>query len=75
MIGAGNGRNEFMTADARVLPLVTEADLLAYVDGQLTPHRRVAVEAHLARHPDLAARVTADLAILRGLRLLFGRVQ
>lgn len=62
-----------MTANARVLALVTEADLLAYVDGQLTPHRRLAVEAHLARHPHLADRVAADLAILRGLRRLFGR--
>ena len=26
---------------------ITEADLNAYVDGELTPERRAAVEAHL----------------------------
>lgn len=36
---------------------VTEMDLHAYVDGQLPPTRRAAVEAHLAAHPDAAAAV------------------
>lgn len=62
-----------MSANARVFTLVTEADLLAYVDDQLPPHRRPAVEAHLARHPEIAARIAADLAILHGLKRLFGR--
>lgn len=65
-----------MSANApRIFALVSEDDLLAYVDGKLAPHRRKAVEAHLASHPEAAARVAADLAILRGLRRLFGRVQ
>ena len=40
---------------------ITEGDLLAYVDGQLPAMRRVEVEAHLARHPDDAARVMGAL--------------
>ena len=34
-------------------------DLQAYVDGELHPQRREAVERHLAEHPDDAARVAA----------------
>lgn len=52
---------------------VTEADLLAFVDGHLPPARRAEVEAYLMRHPIQARRVAADLALLEGLRLLFGR--
>ncbi len=48
---------------------ISEADLHAYVDEQLTPERRIAVEAHLARHPNLAARVMADLRGRDELRL------
>lgn len=51
---------------------VTEDDLLAFVDGQLAPERRALVEEHLARHPPDAARIAADCAIAKGLRLLFG---
>ena len=40
-----------------------ENELLAYVDDQLEPTRRQAVEAALAQHPDLAARVMADLSL------------
>lgn len=40
---------------------VSEEDLLAYVDGQLDVARRVAVEAYLQEHPDLAARVMQDM--------------
>jgi anti-sigma factor RsiW len=38
---------------------VTEDELHAYVDGELPPDRRDAVEAWLAVHPDDAARVSA----------------
>jgi len=38
---------------------ITEADLHAYVDGELSPARRADVEAHLAGHPDAALRVRA----------------
>lgn len=52
---------------------VTETDLLAFVDGQLPPARRAEIETYLVRHPGEARRVAADLALLEGLRLLFGR--
>jgi anti-sigma factor RsiW len=48
---------------------ITEADLHAYVDEQLTPARRIAVEDHLSRHPELAARVMADLRMRDALRV------
>jgi anti-sigma factor RsiW len=51
---------------------VTEADLLAYVDGRLDAERTATVEAHLADHSEDAARIAADLAIQAGLRMLFG---
>ncbi len=41
---------------------VLEAELHAYVDGELPADRRAAVEAWLAAHPDDAARVNAWLA-------------
>lgn len=53
--------------------MVTEADLLAYVDGRLDTGRRSEVEAHLLRCPQDAGRIAADLALQEGLRLLFGR--
>lgn len=34
---------------------ITEADLNAYIDGCLTPARRIDVEAYLALHPEVAA--------------------
>jgi len=51
--------------------LITEADLLAYVDDQLDVARRIEVEAYLARHPDAAAQVMADLKNRDALRLAF----
>ncbi|MBC7906582.1 MAG: hypothetical protein H7Y60_07525 [Rhodospirillaceae bacterium] len=54
-------------------PPVTESDLLAFVDGQLPPTRRTEIEDYLVRCPTAAHRVAADLALLEGLRLLFGR--
>lgn len=50
---------------------ITEADLSAYVDGELDAMRRVEVEAHLARHPEDAARVMADLRDRDALREAF----
>lgn len=52
---------------------VTETDLLAFVDERLPARRRAEIADHLARHPADAYRVAADLALLDGLRLLFGR--
>lgn len=52
---------------------VTETDLLAFVDDCLPSRRRAEIADHLARHPADAHRVAADLALLDGLRLLFGR--
>ncbi len=48
---------------------ITEADLHAYVDDQLTSMRRILVEAYLSQHPKLAARVMADLRGRDELRL------
>jgi anti-sigma factor RsiW len=49
---------------------ITEVDLLAYVDGQLDPARRIEVEEHLAHNPQAAARIMADLKDRDALRLL-----
>lgn len=49
---------------------ITEADLLAYVDDQLDPARRIEVEEHLAHAPDAAAQIMADLKDRDSLRLL-----
>lgn len=48
---------------------VMPADIDAYVDDQLEGLRRIAVEAHLAINPALAARVMADLRLRDELRL------
>lgn len=53
--------------------VVTEGDLLAFVDDALPSWRRAEVAEHLAQCPADATRVAADLALLNGLRLLFGR--
>jgi len=55
--------------DERVAEHVTEAELHAYVDGQLDTAGRVEVEAHLQRHPEAAARVMAWLRLRDELRL------
>ncbi|HLO76735.1 MAG TPA: hypothetical protein VK196_09810 [Magnetospirillum sp.] len=52
---------------------VSESDLLAFVDECLPSERRAEIERHLARHPADAYRVAADLALMDGLRLIFGR--
>jgi len=55
--------------DERVTEHVTEAELHAYVDGQLDTAGRVEVEAHLQRHPEAAARVMAWLRLRDEVRL------
>jgi anti-sigma factor RsiW len=49
---------------------ITEADLLAYVDDQLDPARRIEVEEHLAHNPEAATRIMADLKDRDTLRLI-----
>jgi len=48
---------------------VTDADLDAYVDGELDVARRIAVESYLSDHPVTAAKVMADLSVRGELRL------
>lgn len=48
---------------------VCDYDLCAYVDGQLDPLRRLEVEDFLARNPDAAAAVMADLHSNNAIRL------
>jgi hypothetical protein len=50
---------------------IGDAELNGYVDGQLDAAGRIEVEDHLARHPELAARVMADLRARDALRLAF----
>jgi anti-sigma factor RsiW len=51
---------------------ITETDLHAFVDDQLDVARRIEVEDHLARHPEIAARVMSDLRTRDALRLTLG---
>lgn len=48
---------------------VIDADLDAYVDGELDVARRIEVESYLSDHPAIAAKVMADLSIRGELRL------
>ncbi|WFU08374.1 anti-sigma factor [Rhizobium sp. CB3090] len=48
---------------------VIDADLDAYVDGELTVARRVEVESYLSEHPAIAAKVMADMSIRGELRM------
>jgi len=54
--------------------LVTEEELHALVDGELSPDRQEAVAAWLAAHPDRAALVTAWRAQADAIRARFGVV-
>ena len=54
--------------------LVTEAELHAYVDRQLTPERQREIEAYLARRPEEALRVEIYRAQKRELQALFNPV-
>lgn len=53
---------------------ITEADLHAFVDGQLTPERQHEIAAYLASRPDEAQRVESYRAQKRNLRALFDPV-
>lgn len=53
---------------------ITEADLEAYIDGEVDAMRRVEIEAHLARNPEDAARVMADLRDRDALREAFATI-
>jgi anti-sigma factor RsiW len=55
-------------------PPITEADLHAYVDGQLTPARQLEVASWLASRPEEAARVSAYIEHKQGLHDLFDPV-
>ncbi len=51
---------------------ITEADLHAFIDGQLDVARRVDVEGYLSHSPTAAARVMADLHARDALRMALG---
>jgi anti-sigma factor RsiW len=53
---------------------ITEADLHAYIDGQLAPERQADMQAYLAQHPDAAQRFAAYRSQTQGLRALFAPV-
>ncbi len=53
---------------------VSEADLMAYVDGELDEVQRAIVEVHLARHPEDAATVAALRKQNDAIRALYGPV-
>ncbi len=54
---------------------ITEAELHAFVDGQLTPERQREIEAALAQRPEEAQRVQSYRDQKRELRALFDPVQ
>ena len=53
---------------------ITDSDLIAFVDGELDVMRRLEVEAHLARNPEVAARIMADMHDSDALRAAFARL-
>ena len=57
--------------DRQSAPAPSDADLMAYADGQLSGAARARVEAHLAEHPDAAARVDEFRAQSAALDKLF----
>lgn len=54
---------------------VVETDLQRYIDGHISLPRRIAVEAHLAARPELAARVMQDMRLRDELTLALAQVQ
>jgi anti-sigma factor RsiW len=55
----------------QISTIPTEAEIQAYIDGELDLPRRIEVEAHLEANPTLAAQVMADLRLRDALRLAF----
>lgn len=53
----------------KIVDPIIDADLDAYVDGELTLARRVEVESYLSEHPEIAAKVMADMSIRGELRM------
>lgn len=53
---------------------ITDQDLHAYVDGELSPARRLEIETYLAEHPEAAARVHAYREQNQALKALFNPV-
>lgn len=47
---------------------VSSFDLLAYVDGALSPHRQKEVAAWLAKHPDVQQQLEQDMALNKTLK-------
>ncbi|MDO6963636.1 anti-sigma factor family protein [Rhizobium alvei] len=54
---------------------ILDSDLNAYVDDQLDVGRRIEVEAYLSEHPDIAAKVMADLRVKDELRLALAELR
>ena len=54
---------------------ISEDDLIAFVDQQLDPLRRVMVEDYLAKNPVVAARVIADMRSRDVLKIVYGQMQ
>ena len=52
---------------------IGENELHAYVDGQLKPDMRAAVEQYISANPDAAKRVAADMAAREALRSAFAK--
>ena len=50
---------------------ITDCDIDAYIDDELDVGRRMEVEDHLARNPEVASRVMADFSARSALRLMF----
>ena len=55
-------------------PSISAQDLNAYVDGELSPERRIEVEAHLASNPEAAAQVQAWQEQNQAIKVLFSPV-
>lgn len=53
----------------------TEADIAAFVNGQLDAERGYAVALYLAQNPDRAAEVLADLRVTEGLRAALSQLE
>ncbi|MGO7465393.1 anti-sigma factor, partial [Rhizobium ruizarguesonis] len=49
--------------------LLLDADLNAYVDGELDVARRIQVESYISENPAIAAKVMADLSVRGEMRL------